>query len=375
MEISNNIRLSRSVIGQEEMDAVKDVLERQYLGMGEDVNLFEQELSDFFGSEAVCVNTGTTALHLALQAVGLKEGDEVLVQSLTYVATFQAISATGAKPIPCEIDMETCTLDVEDARARITKKTKAIVPVHYAGNPGRLQEIYRLAEEYNLRVIEDASHAFGTVYNNHKIGSFGDICCISLDGIKNLTSGEGGIIISKNQDVIDQVKDLRLLGVEKDTEKRYSGQRSWDFDVKVQAWRCHMSNIMAAIGRVQLKKFYGFKEKRQLIAKEYMSLLSKVENVELFKADYSDIVPHIFVIKITNGKRDILKIKLEKIGIPTGIHYKPNHLLSFYKSNEVMTKTETLYNQILTLPIHPMLSLEDVKSISCSVNIILNGNI
>ncbi|MCT4638573.1 MAG: DegT/DnrJ/EryC1/StrS family aminotransferase [Bacteroidales bacterium] len=373
MEINNKeIRLSRSVIGQEEIDAVTDVLKRQYLGMGQDVQLFEQELSSFFNREVVCVNTGTAALHLALQAIGLKEGDEVLVQSLTYVATYQAISATGATPVSCEVVPETCTIDLVDAERKITPNTKAILPVHYAGNVGDLKGVYTLAKKYNLRVIEDAAHAFGTTYNSKLIGSFGDICCISLDGIKNITSGEGGIIITDDETVLSRIKDARLLGVEKDTENRFKGQRSWDFDVTQQGWRYHMSNIMAAIGRVQLKKFPKFKEKRQELAALYKNCLKDIEGIELLDIDYNYVVPHIFVIRILGGKRDIVKTKLENLGIPTGIHYKPNHLLTYFNGkSERLKETETVYNELLTLPIHPCIEENEIEFIIKGIKDIL----
>jgi len=249
------IRLSKSVIGQDEIKAITRVLQDEFLGMGVEVQKFEEELSTFFGRETICVNSGTAALQLALQATDIKRGDEVLVQSLTFLATFQAISAIGAIPIPCEVYENTFTIDLEDAKSKITTKTKAIIPVHYASNVGNLDDIYEFANKYNLRIIEDAAHAFGTKYKNRRIGSFGDIACFSFDGIKNITSGEGGGVVSNDAAVIQKIKNLRLLGVENDSDNRYQNKRSWDFDVVEQGWRFHMSNIMAAIGRSQLKKF------------------------------------------------------------------------------------------------------------------------
>jgi dTDP-4-amino-4,6-dideoxygalactose transaminase len=354
------IKLSKSIIGQEEIDAVADVLKRGYLGMGADVDLFEKKLSAFFKTGVTCVNTGTAALHLALQAIGLGPGDEVLVQSLTYVSTFQAISATGATPIACEVYNNTLTIDLDDAKKKLTSKTKAILPVHYAGNAGDLDAIYSFAKTYNLRVIEDASHAFGTVYKDKLIGSFGDICCISLDGIKNITSGEGGIIITNDEVVNQRVKDARLLGVEKDTDNRYKGLRSWDFDVKFQGWRYHMSNIMAAIGIVQFEKFPVFKNKRQYLATIYQNELKGY--VELIDCDYSLVVPHIFVIRADKDKRDIIRNELNKIGVPTGIHYKPNHLLSYYAGNQdniTLSNTNFIYDRLITLPLHPEITHEE----------------
>ena len=247
------IRLSKSYIGDEEKKAVLGVLDREFLGMGSEVNQFEKILSEYFGRDCTCVVNGTAAIQLALQACGIGNGDEVLIPSLTYVASFQAITATGAVPVACDIDAETFVLDWRDAQKRITPRTKAVIPVHYTGGVGDLERIYRFASENKLRVIEDAAHAFGTFYNEKRIGSFGDIACFSFDGIKNITSGEGGCIVTGDTDVSSKIKDLRLLGVQNDTEKRYSGQRSWEFEVNAQGWRYHMSNLMAAIGIEQFK--------------------------------------------------------------------------------------------------------------------------
>lgn len=362
-----NIRLSKSVLGDEEIKAVTEVLKREYLGMGEDVHLFETNLMHFFGREVTLVNTGTAALHLALEGIGLQKGDEVLVQSLTYVACFQAIRAAGATPIACEVYDNTLTIDLEDAEYKLTENTKAIMPVHYAGNVGNLEAIYTFAKKHKLRVIEDASHAFGTTYKNKPIGSFGDICCISMDGIKNITAGEGGMIITSDKEVQKRIKDARLLGVENDTESRFKGTRTWDFDVKYQGWRYHMSNLMAAIGYTQLQKFPFFKMRRQLLATIYQNELKNI--AKIVDCNYEEVVPHIFVIRVPAEKRDLIKNKLAESNIATGIHYKPNHLLSLFQENQdnkTLKHTELVYRQLITLPLHPELSEEDVLFI-CSI--------
>ncbi|CAK7004718.1 MAG: UDP-4-amino-4-deoxy-L-arabinose--oxoglutarate aminotransferase [Parabacteroides sp.] len=366
------IKLSKSVIGQEEIEAVVNVLKGEYLGMGEYVKSFEEELSLFFQRDATLVNTGTAALHLALQGIGIIPEDEVLVQSLTYTACFQAIQASGGIPIACEVDDKTLTIDLVDAERKLTSKTKAIMPVHYAGNVGELDKIYAFAQKHHLRVIEDASHAFGTIYNGKLIGSFGDICCISLDGIKNITSGEGGVILTDDKDVLKKIKDARLLGVENDTESRFKGIRTWDFDIHYQGWRYHMSNIMAAIGLAQLKKFDYFKLIRQKYAKIYQKELLNI--VKIVDANYDFVVPHIFIIRVDSDIRDFLKSELNKAGIPTGIHYKPNHLLSLFSGNQdnsTLKHTEEIYNQLITLPLHPDLKEEDVYYICDKIKFIL----
>lgn len=366
------IRVSKSVVGKEESNAVKKIIETLgYLGMGSEVGLFENELELFFGNpnyKTICVNSGTSALHLAIESI-TKPGDEVLVPSLTYVATFQAISAAGCIPISCEVNKDTLLLDTKDAKKRISKKTKVILPVFYAGNPYNYLEIYKFANEHNLRVIEDAAHAFGSVYNGKKIGAQGDIICFSFDGIKNITSGEGGAIVTSDKDVINYVKDARLLGVQKDSEKRYKGERSWEFDVSIQGYRFHMSNIFAAIGRVQLKRFINeFDITRKNIAKEYTRLLIDNKKIKLIKMNYDNVVPHIFPILVMDNLRNKLVESLLENDVQCGLHYKPNHLLSKYKTSYKLDITEKVFNQILTIPLHPEINNSEIKKITNIIN-------
>ena len=370
------IRLSKSCLSQAEKDAVLGVLDREYLGMGAEVRLFEVELTKYFERPATCVANGTAALHLALQAIGVGPGDEVLVQSLTYVASFQAISATGAVPIPCDVDNSTLTLDITDAERKISSRTKVIMPVHYAGGVGDIEGIYKLARNYNLRVVEDAAHAFGSKYKQANVGSFGDIACFSFDGIKNITSGEGGCIVTEDKVVLQKVKDARLLGVEKDTEKRFSGERSWEFDVSAQGWRYHMSNIMAAIGIEQLKRLNNFSEKRQYLAKLYDSIFIQEPKIKTLKINYDEVVPHIYIVIINNlfNKKHIQN-KLLMHGIQTGTHYMPNHLLSFYSKEggrSSLSNSEKIFENMITLPLHFELSDFEVEFISQKFIEVLN---
>ncbi len=363
IETNNIIRLSNSCIGDAEKQAVMGVLDRENLGMGFEVQQFEEALTEFFDRPVVCVINGTASLHLSLQACDVGVGDEVLVPSLTYVASFQAISATGAKPVACDIDGQTCLLDLVDAEKRITKNTKAIMPVHYTGGVGDLRTLYKFANKHNLRIIEDAAHAFGTTYQGKRIGSFGDIVCFSFDGIKNITSGEGGCIVTDDETILQKVRDARLLGVEKDTDKRYSGERSWDFDTTAKGWRYHMSNIMAAIGIEQLKRFPKFAVKRQQLAKQYDKLFSSHSSIKPVSRDYDTVVPHIYIVRIygMKNRKDIQQKMLEK-GIQVGYHYQPNHWLSLFKDKEQnsLPVTDTVFPELLSLPLHPDLNVEDV---------------
>lgn len=360
------IRLSKSCLSVNEKNAVLSVLDNEFLGMGPKVKVFEDQLSKFIGRNTLCVSSGTAALHLALQSIGIGANDSVLVPSITYLATFQAISATGAKPIPCDVLDSNFTLNLNDAEKKIEKNTKAIIPVHYAGDPGKLEEVYELAEKFSLRVIEDAAHAFGSIYKGKKVGSFGDIVCFSFDGIKNITSGEGGCVVSNDQEVMNHIADARLLAVENDSSARYQRKRSWNFDVTNQGWRYHMSDIMAAIGSEQLKRFEILQTKRKKFAKLYQTLLKDKKQIRLLDHDYEQITPHIFVIIIPEYiSRIELRKKLLEQNIQTGIHYQPNHHLTKYKSKEQITLpiTDKYSERILSLPLHPDLDEEKISYI------------
>lgn len=243
------IRVSKSTISKKEINAVSRVLKKEYLGMGHEVNIFEKKLEKFLKNKCVCVSSGTAALHLACQSLGLSKGDEVLVQSITYISSFQAISATGAKPVACEVNPLTLTIDINDLLRKINSKTKAIMPVHYAGNAGELDKIYSIAKKYKLRVIEDAAHAFGSYYKKHKIGHKGDIICFSFDGIKNITTGEGGCILTNNKKIYEYCKQYHDHGHELNPKF----PRGMD-TVSRPGFNYRMTELQGAVGIAQLKK-------------------------------------------------------------------------------------------------------------------------
>ena len=364
MEIKEKdlIRLSKTDISKQEINSVINVLKKGYLGMGDEVNFFESELSNYLGRDVACVVNGTAALQLALQACNIGKGDEVLIPSLTYVASYQAILATGAMPVSCDVNEDDLIISISDARNKITNNTKAIVPVFFSGGVGDIEGLYSFAKEHKLRVIEDAAHAFGSRYNNQLIGSFGDITCFSFDGIKNISSGEGGCIVTNDPCVMDKVKDSRLLGVIKDTENRYAGNRSWEFDVTEIGWRYHMSNIMASIGITQLKRINIFTSKRQALAKLYDSLFKDNDYIQPLVRDYNNIVPHIYVVRIKGlVKKNELRDSMLKLNIQTGSHYQPNHLLSLFNKSGDCPITEKVSKELISLPLHTSLTKKQVK--------------
>ncbi|HEB02229.1 MAG TPA: DegT/DnrJ/EryC1/StrS family aminotransferase [Nitrospirae bacterium] len=311
------IRLSCSDVGELEKIAISDIIDAGYLGMGKTVGEFEDKIKKLLGAEeVVCVNSGTAALHLGLMGMGLNPGDEVLVQSLTYVASFQAITASMLVPVACEIIPETFTIDLDDARKRLTPRTRAIMPVHYAGRTGDIDEIYAFANKHGLRIIEDAAHAFGCRADSGMVGATSDIACFSFDGIKNITSGEGGCVVTSDKNLADYVRDARLLGVKRDTEKRLAGARSWEFECQHQGYRYHMSELFAAIGIAQLSRLENeFGPRRKELARNYDVMLDGIEGIVTFTGNYDKIIPHIYPIRVKGRMRDGLIGHMKGAGI------------------------------------------------------------
>lgn len=369
------IRVSKSSISNKEIESVKKVLKNQFLGMGPEVKRFEDLLRKFFKRDVCCFNSGTAALQIALQSCGIGRGDEVLVPCITYVATYQAISATGAKSILCDIDIKTLDISIEDAERKFTKKTRAIIPVHFSGHPCNLKKIYRFSKVKKIKVIEDSAHAFGSVYKKKKIGSQGFISCFSFDGIKNITSGEGGCLVTNEKKIIEKAKVYRSLGVINESELRYKKKRNWDYNVKSQGWRYHMSDINAAIGISQLKRFKKLARKRQMIAKRYDVYFKKYKKlVSVFSRDYKKEVPHIYCLIINKTiNRNYLRNELLKNKIETGVHYKPGYYLDYYKSNKKnFPNCEKIQKKIITLPIHPGITNNHIKKITKTLVNLLN---
>ncbi|MCX8130833.1 MAG: DegT/DnrJ/EryC1/StrS family aminotransferase [Clostridia bacterium] len=363
------IKYAKGCLGEEELIEVKEAFEYGYFGLAGKVLQFEDALKNYLDAKnAVAVNTGTSALHLSLDALGITKGDEVIVPSMTFVATYQVITLTGATPVSCDIYPENLLIDINDVKNKITDRTKAIIPVHYLGNPCNMDELLKLKEQYGIRIVEDAAHAIGSEYNGRKIGSFGDITCFSFDSIKTITCGEGGAVICQDPEFADILRQKRLLGIDRKSHTAEWKERSWLYDVNMQGYRYHMSNINAAIGLGQLRKIDKFIARRREICARYDDAFSNIEGIRLLDVDYDRITPFMYVIRAENGKRDELMSYLKNIDIETSISYIPNHFHTLYKKeNESLPHTEKAFEEILSIPLHYGLSDEDVEKVIAGV--------
>ena len=361
------IKVSSANCGKEELEQVKEAFDYGYFGLAYKVNQFEEEVKKYLKTDrnVVAVVNGTSALRLALDSCGITKGDEVILPSFTFVATAQAVLECGATPVFAEINKDTFLIDVEDVKSKITKKTKAIIPVHYAGAVCDMNELMSIKEKLGVRIIEDAAHAFGSSYAGKKVGSFGDITCFSFDSIKPMTCGEGGAIVANENELGEIMKVKRLLGIDRKAMHTTDWKkRSWTYDVAVPGYRYHMSNINAAIGLAQIKKLDKFIEIRRHIAKMYNDLLSNVDEIELPVSDYSQMASFMYVIKVPKY-RDELKTYLMNNDIETGISYIPCHSFSLFKNQKCnLPVTDEVYKEILCLPIHTKLSDSDIENVS-----------
>ena len=361
--------VSKPSIGKAELQKVQEVFSTNWLGMGSVVNEFEKAIKEYIGvKNAIAVNTGTSAIHLAIDVLEIKPGDEIITPSLTYAAAIQAIVACGARPVFCEIEEETLNIDTEEVKRKISKSTRAILPVHYCGNSADMDALLSIADNHNLTVIEDACHGFGSLSKGRKIGSFGHMACFSFDPVKVITCGEGGCITTNDDVWADLLQKKRLLGIDRDTWSRYKNERSWYYDVVTQGYRYHLSNINAAIGLVQMKKIEQFIKRRQEIVRMYDQAFKDIPELSILKKEVAEVSPYCYILRVKKNRDGLMDFLKEK-GVGTGIHYIPNHLQSFFKkySNDKMHVTERVWQEILTLPLYFDMSDEDVRLVIDSI--------
>ncbi|HTB22801.1 MAG TPA: DegT/DnrJ/EryC1/StrS family aminotransferase [bacterium] len=364
------IPVSKPSTGALEAGAVAEVLSSGWLGFGKQVLNFEERLRSLFdGRETVAVSSGTAALHLALESAGITAGAEVIVPSLTFCATIQAIRAAGATPVFCEVEPETLNLDVGDVARKVTARTRAIVPVHYCGIPADMDRLLELSERHGTVLVEDAAHAFGSTHRGRRIGSFGQITCFSFDPIKNITCGEGGAIVTSDPAVAALARKKRVLGISRDRWQRMGAQDEWRYQVETVGWRYHMSNISAAIGLVQLDRMEQFKARKLEILARYNQAFRPLTGLRLLKWPIDDVFPFTYVVRVLRGRRAGLMAWLRERGVDSGVNYIPNHLQPQFAPYSIpLPVTEGLYEEILSLPFYADLKAEDQERVIQAVN-------
>lgn len=359
-------------IGIDTIKHVTDALHVGWLGMGATTKEFEERISEFLGLKdrlVVVTNTGTSAFHIALRAARIGPGDEVITPSFNYVADHQAIRAAGAEPVMCDVRDDNLGIDCDKAEALITERTRAIDPLHFAGIPCDMDGVYRLAGKYGLRVLEDATHAFGSYHEQQKIGSFGDITWFSFDPVKIVTSVDGGCVVVNSQKEMEDLQRLRLLGVDKDTTERYKNRRAWDYDVICEGYRYHLTNIMASVGVSQIKRVDEFISSRQRVCRQYNEAFRLIEGVKIPQSEFVNVSPFIYSLRVLNGRREALIGYLDNLGIDVGVHFIPVHKHRYFARcrRGDMSVTERVVDEVLTLPLHSNMKPEFVERVIAAV--------
>ncbi|MDP3789163.1 MAG: DegT/DnrJ/EryC1/StrS aminotransferase family protein, partial [Candidatus Omnitrophota bacterium] len=371
---SSFLPFSLPSLGPDEEKEVIDTLRSGWLTTGPKTHRLENMFREYFGCKhAVCVNSCTAALHLSLVALGIKEADEVITSPITWPATANVILHVGARPVFADVEADTLNIEPERIEEKITKKTKAIIPVHMAGQPCDMEKIYKIARKHKLYIIEDAAHAIGASYMDKKIGTLSDLTCFSFYPIKNITTIEGGLVTTANAAWEEKIRIYSLHGVSKEAWKRYDKSFKGHAEVLYPGFKYNMSDVQAAIGLHQLPKLDTFIKQRERIARQYDNAFRTISEIRLPKQ-----IPHIkhawhlyiIILELEKLKvsRDNFVEAMKRENIGTGIHFRSLHIQPYYK-NKFSFKEKDFPNafylsgRILSLPLYPKMNQCDIDTV------------
>ncbi|MDE1874429.1 MAG: DegT/DnrJ/EryC1/StrS family aminotransferase [Candidatus Micrarchaeota archaeon] len=371
------IPFAKPSIGQDEIEEVVDTLKSGWITTGPKTHKFEEMVREYVGAKnAAVVNSCTAALHLSLIAANVA-GGEVITTPYTFVATANVIVHSGAKPVFADVQKDTFNIDPNEIEKKITEKTKAIVPVDYAGQPCDLDEIRKIAKRHGLRIIEDAAHAIGAEYGGKKLGTMSDSTCFSFYATKNMTTAEGGIATTNNDAIAERISMLRMHGMSKDAWKRYGNKGSWYYEVDYPGWKYNMTDIAAAIGMHQLRKLDSFIKRRREIAKRFSEEFERIDGliVPTEKKGRTHIY-HLYPLIVEGYDRAKFVGDMQKKGIGCSVHFIPVHFHPYYKRTYGYKKgsfpaAEWLYAREVSLPLYPSMSDEDVETVISAVKRIM----
>lgn len=358
-------------ISKEDKDAVLKSLSQTMLTLGPMLEKFESMFAKYTKSKhAVAVSNCTAALHLSLKALGIEKGDEVIIPDLSFIADANAVIATGATPVLADIENDGFSISVKSIKQKITRKTKAIIPIHMYGEVCKIMEIQDIAKSNNLSVVEDCAHAIGTFYKEKHVGNFGSMGCFSFYPTKNMTTGEGGMVITNSSKLAEKIRQLRSHGMTKSLAKRYSSKYPWLFDVKEPGYNYRLDEIRSALGISQLRRINKINILRKKAAAYYTTNLAKVKGIitPLIVDDESHSY-HLYTIRVTKDfgmSRNKLYNLLKKNGIRTTLYWTPIHEYTAYKKfakSKDYPNTKKTYEEILALPLYPTISHSKQKRV------------
>jgi dTDP-4-amino-4,6-dideoxygalactose transaminase len=372
-------------IGEDEIQSVIETLKSGWLTTGPKVKRFEEDFAKYLGCKhAVAVNSGTAALHLALDAIGIKEGDEVIVPTMTFAATAEVVLYFKANPVLVDCQPDTLNLDPKKIEGAITSRTRAIIPVHFGGQPCDMDPILELAKHYNLKVIEDAAHALPAAYHGEKIGTIGDITCFSFYATKTITTGEGGMATTENPEWANRMRMMSLHGISLDAWDRYTDKGSWYYEIIHPGYKYNLTDIAAALGIEQLKRCDQFYEARRRIAAQYNEAFAELPELQIPRCALDvQHAWHLYVIKLELERLRINRSQfidaLKKKGIGTSVHFIPLHLHPYYRDTfgykpQDFPNASAVFERIVSLPIYPKMSRTDVLHVIEAVRDILRAH-
>jgi len=377
------IPFHKASIDEKEINAVSDVLKSGWLTMGEKTFEFERLFSEYTGAcYSVAVNSCTSALHLALKAIDLKPGDEVIIPAITFIATWEVVTYFGAVPVIADVEKDTHLLDAGSFESLITSRTKAVIAVHYSGQPCDMDRIIEIAKGRGIFVIEDAAHSLPAFYKNRPVGSIGDFTCFSFYATKTVTTGEGGMITTCDESLAERIRSLRLHGISRDAWNRYSESGTWQYDVMEAGYKYNPTDISSAIGIEQLKKSDEMNERRSCIASMYNDCFSKSEYAEIYTLKNDRISSwHLYPLKIriesAAVSRDEFIKEMKLCGISTGVHFIPLYRFSCFTGSgltpEAFPGSEYVFNREVSLPIFPGMAELEVEYVAENALFILAG--
>lgn len=362
------IPLFKPCYGEEELEALRPIFQSGWIGLGPRTEQFEEKFAAYVGAPyCVGLNSCTAALDLAVRLLEIGPGDEVIVPTITFVSTAHAVAYNSAKPIFADVKYDTLNMDPEDVARRITRRTRAVIVVHYGGRPAELDALR--AAVGDIPIIEDCAHATGARYKGHHVGTFGVMGCFSFHAVKNLAMGDGGALTLASDALVARARRLRWLGIDKNTWDRSKLEETywWEYAVDEIGLKCHMNDIQAAIGLAQLSKLEAMNRRRREIVAMYFERLKDLPGVELPVPDDADHQSswHIFHIKC--DRRNRLSSHLAAMSISTGVHYKPIHRYTCYGNRPVLPVSEKAFARILSLPLFPALKDEEVDLICTAI--------
>jgi len=372
---------SRPSIGETEINAVAACLKSGWITTGALCKAFEEQLCALTGApRAVSLSSATAGMHLMLTALNVGPGDEVITPSMTFAPTVNLIALRQAKPVFVDVDYGTLNMDCEAMKEKITERTKVMIPVHFAGAPADMDRVNRLARKYSLKVIEDAAHAVGTSYKGTHAGGFGHPAIFSFHPIKNITTGEGGMITLNSAAVEKKLRLTRFHGIERDAWKRYGKGGNPSYDIAEPGYKYNMPDLLAALGLAQMERWRELNARRRVLAGLYFDGLRGTEGLDLPEVPSYDHVHawHLFVVKVTGMSRDLFMQKLADHNIGYGLHFPPAHKLSYVKKRfgvraASLPQTNLAADRIISLPLFPDMTENDVHYVCGAIKEILKN--